>query len=359
MGKSDKNKGTKENGAGSKTGISSSSQTQKSAQVPNFQQPNDVYMFPNQGYNQAGFVQGQQNTQFNFSQGKGQGQQQGQATGYAFGNYQFDPFVSTKTVQSTSYVPQNFNATNCNITPDMPNQCHSSGGQNYTMNGSPLSSSAQSKFTHVNSVQMPNYVQGSNGTPSSQNNNNSNQMYGSLHELIQQMNTAFMNRLDLIDQKVSKLDPIERDVSFTRVDVARLKQENTDLRRKVDDVEKSCSTISSFFDNFNERASKSENNVYNLQKENSRLQTEVSELKSKYSKVSEDLLEVKTRAMQENLLIFGIGESPIGEKDYTEEKLRDFLVTELNETEDKIQSIVFDRVHRIGRPQYESNTGRL
>lgn len=231
------------------------------------------------------------------------------------------------------------------------NMCQSLSDMN---THSVMSSSAQGNPTQVNNSQMPNTVQSVNGTSSGQN----NQMYGSLHGL-QEMNKAFMSRFDVIDQKVSKLDQIEMDFSFTRADVARLKQENTELKRKVDNVEKSCSTISAIFDDFNERANQTETEIHNLRSENSRLQTKVSELESKCSKATEDLLEIKARSMQENLLFFGIAEAPLGENDYTEAKLRDFLATELKVPNDKIQSIVFDRVHRIGRPYTDPSTGRV
>ena len=41
--------------------------------------------------------------------------------------------------------------------------------------------------------------------------------------------------------------------------------------------------------------------------------------------MSEDLLEIKCRAMLKNLLFFGIVEAPKGENDNSEMKLRDFL----------------------------------
>lgn len=38
--------------------------------------------------------------------------------------------------------------------------------------------------------------------------------------------------------------------------------------------------------------------------------------------------------------------------------MRDFLATELNQTESRINNIVFDRVHRIGRPSFDHTIGR-
>lgn len=225
--------------------------------MPTIQQQNGGLMLSNQGYNQTGFVQGSPNYQFNSYQDVCQGQgQQGQTAGYVSGNYQFDQFVPSNSVNSAPNVPQNCNITNYKCMPNQSNQtnrCQPS----FDMNTHSVMSSAQGNPTQVNNSQMPNSVQSVNGTLSGQN----NQMYGSLHGLIQEMNTAFMSRFDIIDQKVSKLDPIERDVSFTRADVARLKQENKELTRKVDDVEKTCSTISAIFDEFNDRVNQSETEI--------------------------------------------------------------------------------------------------
>ena len=62
--------------------------------------------------------------------------------------------------------------------------------------------------------------------------------------------------------------------------------------------------------------------------------------------------------MQENLLFFGLAEPPRGMKENTEAKLREFLVTEMVETASRVQDIVFDRVHRIRRPEYDFFTGQ-
>ena len=56
--------------------------------------------------------------------------------------------------------------------------------------------------------------------------------------------------------------------------------------------------------------------------------------------------------MQENLLFFGLAEQPRGFPDETESKLRDFLKHELSGIDPgRIDLIVIDRVHRLGRPK--------
>lgn len=363
MGKSDKTK----SGSGPKVSVSSTQHSQISAQAQNTTNAragnngNSGATVPNNGCmngqpglshgNVQGNVQGQQFYQ-SYNQGH-QTQIQSQP-----GNYQFD--ISNSSNQG--YGQQNFDI----------------GYVNHVMNPQNvqnMSNRAQQPIGQIANVSpampsMPNYTQlsGNQHSPGMQSYNGTNGMSSSqgessnsLQQIVQQMqqmNSTFLSRLDLIDQKVSKLDLIERDVSFTRTDVCKLKQENTELKQKVDDMEKTCITISSMFDDLKAKSSEAETDVYDLRNMNSKLQDEMSKLENKHSKMSEDLLEIKCRAMQENLLFFGIAEAPKGENDNSEMKLRDFLETELGEP-DKIQTIKFDRVHRLGRPQFDSSIGRI
>ena len=72
--------------------------------------------------------------------------------------------------------------------------------------------------------------------------------------------------------------------------------------------------------------------------------------------LKDELLELKARSMQSNLVFYGLAESPKGEPDNTESKLRDFLRNELNfQTPEIVNNIVFDRVHRLGRPRHDQS----
>ena len=359
MGKSDKTK----SGSGPKVSVSSTQHSQTNAQVQNTtnvrtgNSGSSGATVPNTGCTNGqlglshGNVQGQQFYQ-SYNQGH-QTQIQGQP-----GNYQFD--ISNSSNQG--YGQQNFDigyvnhVMNPQNVQNMSNRAQQPIGQ--IANVSP-SMSSMPNYTQLSGDQHGPRMQsynGNNGMSSSQG-DSSNSMQAIVQQM-QQMNSTFLSRFDLIDQKVSKLDLIERDVSFTRADVCKLKQENTELKQKVDDMEKTCIIISSMFDNLKAKSSEAETDVCDLRNMNARLQDEMSKLENKHFKMSEDLLEIKCRAMQENLLFFGIAEAPKGENDNSEMKLRDFLETELGEP-DKIQAIKFDRVHRLGRPQFDSSIGRI
>ena len=159
------------------------------------------------------------------------------------------------------------------------------------------------------------------------------EMQSKLFDSMQQMNTTFKQRLDSIDNKMAKLEPIEKEIPLARFDISTLQKDNSELRYKVNDVEDLCVTVSSLFDNHKESSNKTDMNMKHLQKENSDLKEELSTLHTKFSQISEELLDPKTRSMQENLLFFGLGESTRGQDDNTETKLRDFLKSELEISE--------------------------
>lgn len=369
----DKSKQSKDNGqgAGSKSGANRTNSNSGHIQAQNVCTNGPSVPLSGGIINgQVGcYVQGQQNQQTHYNgqntvQGVQQGVQQiqGKSMEYSAGNYHLDQSFDKN--PSYNYISdvQHIGDQNSNMQ-NWTNSMNLTGAQAQTFNTHFMPNLSPGVLiptsTQVNSG-VPNFIQKSNGFVSSQNNDSSNnsQVLNSLAQSIQQMNAEFLHRLDHIAGKVSKLETIEKDVSHTRVDVTRLKEENIELRQKMVEMEKSCATISDMFDTFKVKTSESESNIKALQIENAQLRSEITNISSKQTKVFEDLLEVKTRSMQENLLFFGIAEPPPGINDNVEMKLRDFLVTELNQPEETIQNITFDRVHRIGRPKFDPVDGR-
>ena len=90
----------------------------------------------------------------------------------------------------------------------------------------------------------------SSGQWQSQNNNLSGQniTFELVNEMVQKMSSTFMWKLETIESKISKLDSIEKEISFTRYDISDLKRESSELCQKVEEVEVSCGTVSSLFD---------------------------------------------------------------------------------------------------------------
>ena len=188
--------------------------------------------------------------------------------------------------------------------------------------------------------------------PSGTHSNNSQFDNGMLNimQQIQQTNATVLSRLSSIECSVSKLTTIENDLSLLRLDVSNLKRENGSMAIQISEVESSCQTISSVFDEYIESNTKNENDITQLKKENDKLKNELQKSDENYSKLYDNVQELTARSMQENLLFFGIGESPEnGQKEEIEVKIRDFLKTKVfPETPEVVDNIQFDRIHRLG-----------
>ena len=88
------------------------------------------------------------------------------------------------------------------------------------------------------------------------------------------------------------------------------------------------------------------------------MRAEILDLKKDKSELNEKFLELQSRSMQENLLVFGVEENLSNEKsksEDTERVLKDFMknniATEENETD--MDDNIFDRVHRLDRPRHD------
>lgn len=200
-----------------------------------------------------------------------------------------------------------------------------------------------------NSDQYGHCVGYMNVNPQQSQSVNNNSDNGTLVHMIQQMNNNFMGRLSSIESSVAKLSSIESELTHMRSDLSKLQLENANVSQRMSDVEKSCQGISNKFDDA--KASNSD-----LRKDITGLQIQIGEnitkFEDSFSVLNNELQEIKTRSMQSNLVFYGLGEAARGTNDHTEEKLKDFLKNELAlENPDIINDMVFDRVHRLGRPR--------
>ena len=94
----------------------------------------------------------------------------------------------------------------------------------------------------------------------------------------------------------------------------------------MNEVETSCLTISSLFDEYVDSKEKIDKSIKTLNNENQNLKERISQINHNYDRLNDELLELKTRSMQENLLFFGIQETD-GRNESSEDILRSFLKT--------------------------------
>ena len=185
------------------------------------------------------------------------------------------------------------------------------------------------------------------------NSNGSGTGNGTLVSMIEQMNNNFSLRLSNIESSLTKLTTIELEVAFVRSDVYQLQRDNTNISTRMSEVEKSCQMITSCFDESKILQTNLQKEISDLKNQNSLLADKIKGNVTSNETLSNELSELRARSMQQNLLFFGIGEPAKGDKEYIEPKIKDFMKHELDlEDPSIVDSIVFDRIHRIGRPNY-------
>ena len=231
--------------------------------------------------------------------------------------------------------------------------------------------------------QRSSYPNGPNGQPLSRDS------ISGLADMISRMNSDFMGRLSSIEQNMSKLGLIERDISLMRSDVGNIKRDTAEFNKRIMDLEKVSQNTCEKYNSLVKSSKTTNTRVDHLQKENESLTVELTDVRSEnsrlqesYNTLKEDFLELKCRSMQENLLFFGIPEvtkqDSSNPPQYGPQAARHENVNELNANENKRESIkantevilrefiktalpldspecvdnmVFDRVHRLGRPK--------
>lgn len=143
---------------------------------------------------------------------------------------------------------------------------------------------------------------------------------------------------------LSKLGKIETDVSRICINVSNLEKDNTELKSKMNELESAMQMFGNIFDEH--QCIKEE--VSQIKRGNESLLSEIRSLKDENVTIKEQFLEQQCRQMENNLLIFGVPESD------GEEPAVAFLnfLTEHVFTEpcdkNKIYSLKFDRIHRLG-----------
>ena len=138
-------------------------------------------------------------------------------------------------------------------------------------------------------------------------NNNTNFNGNTIVSMIQQMNSNIMGRLSSIETSVSKLSSIESEMSLMRSDLSKLQLDNATISRRMTEVERSCQMISNMYDDASKSNSDIHDNVSQLQTDHSSLypkvEDNVSLFQTRCNTLKDELLELKARSMQSNLVL--------------------------------------------------------
>lgn len=175
-------------------------------------------------------------------------------------------------------------------------------------------------------------------------------------DLLGYNNTECMNSVNDVYQSQNahqNLEPIIMDI-YKRLDKLTLLD---DICNRLTAIENRCEVIHSELNKMKIKVDKNRERIERLEYNDAELQDDVNFLhqdKQELFRISrelkEDILEVQTRSMRDNLLFGGItrrlkcGEDGREYED-TEEVIKEFIVKEM----DIQENISFERVHRIGR----------
>ena len=163
---------------------------------------------------------------------------------------------------------------------------------------------------------------------------------------------ALMKKLVTMEKCLTKLDKLDKldqiESSVRKIDL-RMSKVETRLDKTeavVQGVEKSVEYVSQKYDDFSEENKSDRKAVKSLSKTVSELQSGTVEMKNSLSEalklnteLKEEVLDLKSRSMRDNLVFTNIPETT---NENTEAVLADFLREKMN-----IRNISFERVHRI------------
>ena len=146
--------------------------------------------------------------------------------------------------------------------------------------------------------------------------------------------------------KLDKLDQIESSVRKIDLRMSKVETRLDKTEAVVQGVEKSVEYVSQKYDDFSEENKSDRKAVKSLSKTVSELQSGTVEMKNSLSEalklnteLKEEVLDLKSRSMRDNLVFTNIPETT---NENTEAVLADFLREKMN-----IRNISFERVHRI------------
>lgn len=163
-----------------------------------------------------------------------------------------------------------------------------------------------------------------------------------------------MNKLDAIEQKVStmseKISSFERRVTSLESVLADTNKQVSDTSKRMNEIETSRVYDSQVCDDLNNKFALLESDLKAEKKKNESLLTEMQEVKRGNLRLSEEVLDVQSRSMRDNLLFHGVKECDSFESRRSENCI--VKVLDMCQNVLKIENareIRIDRAHRLGR----------
>lgn len=170
--------------------------------------------------------------------------------------------------------------------------------------------------------------------------------------------TTVLEQLTAMESRLKKLDTIEEQISsvskqLTKMNtrVSSLETKLEDTNRKLSDIEQSRSVDAQICQEINTKQTEIDKHLKDEASRISQMSRDLDQLKRVNTNLSEDIIDLQSRSMRDNLMFFGFPE-PQNPDDRKKEdcsaKICNFCVEQLH-IPDAATTIKLDRAHRVGR----------
>ncbi|KAL5007073.1 hypothetical protein ScPMuIL_015879 [Solemya velum] len=158
------------------------------------------------------------------------------------------------------------------------------------------------------------------------------------------------SRLQHIESQVSKIDDIQKCLSFLTIKVNSLESDMNDMKASNVDLERNTQAISDLYDDLKSKSDRNKEEIIQLKRQGIGATNinyikqlhDLAELQKDRDELKAAVTDLQCRSMKNNLIFLGLKEN---NSENTEQLLRDFLYHELEID----QRIEFGNVHRFGR----------
>ena len=160
--------------------------------------------------------------------------------------------------------------------------------------------------------------------------------------------TQIMDKLKQIKEKVSKIDKLEKTVNHMKTKVVDLETTVKALETKSNDMEKARIIFSNFTDTFKKELDSTSHKTSALDKQCKLLNENLRKMSQEKSKMEEKLLNMERKSMEQNLIFYGIPETPSAN---CEEKIKLQVLAFVLGEDSPLQpaDVTFEWVNRAGR----------
>ena len=165
--------------------------------------------------------------------------------------------------------------------------------------------------------------------------------------------TVIMDDIKSIKTSVAKIETIEKTVNIINLKMNELESKIQTIEHRVTDVEKATTFINEQYETQSNVIKATKDEVKCLEKSCNILKNNMQTLEKEKQSMNSKILDLEYRSMKENLIFYGIPESPVTIEEGEESSMFkncEKLVKKFIKDKIKIDAdhMIFDRAHRLG-----------